>query len=85
LLERARSDHRVLRISGRAYMNTDRNVQRTYELRVARKYILTPGGIFNYLSGSKTSLSFSGAKSISFKVQDIAKSFVRVGDARIQV
>ena len=49
-VERDRADHRVLRISGRAGVNTDRAVQRTYELRVARKYILTPGGIRTYLT-----------------------------------
>src|SRR5512136_915760 len=49
-VERDRSDQRVLRISGRAGVNTVREVQRTYELRVARKYILTPGGIRNYLT-----------------------------------
>ena len=48
-VERDRSDHRVLRISGRAGVNTERDVQRIYELRVACKYALTPGGIFNYL------------------------------------
>lgn len=49
-VERDRSDQRVLRITGRAGVNADRAVQRTYELRVARKYILTPGGIRNYLT-----------------------------------
>ena len=49
-VERERSDQRVLRISGRACVNTDRAVQRTYDLRVMRKYVLTPGGILNYLT-----------------------------------
>ncbi len=48
-IERDRSDQRVLRIGGQASVNIDRAVQRTYELRVARKYVLTPRGIFNYL------------------------------------
>jgi hypothetical protein len=49
-VERDRSDHCVLRITGQAGVNADRAVQRTYELRVARKYILTPNGIRNYLT-----------------------------------
>ncbi len=48
-VERDRSDHRVLRISGRASVNTDREVQRIHGRRAARKYILTPSGIRNYL------------------------------------
>jgi hypothetical protein len=44
-----RSDRRVLRISGRASVNTDREVQRLYQRRVIGKYVLTPGGIRNYL------------------------------------
>ena len=42
--------HRVLRISGRASVRTDPKVQRSYNLRVARKYVLTPGGIRHYLA-----------------------------------
>lgn len=42
--------HRVLRISGRASVRADRKVQRSYNLRVARKYLLTPGGIGNTLA-----------------------------------
>jgi general stress protein 26 len=48
-IERARADPRVLRIDGRACVDTDQKTQRTYVRRVARKYILTPGGILNYL------------------------------------
>ena len=48
-VEQERADRRVLRISGRAGVDTDRSVQRTYQRRVVRKYILTPGGIFSYL------------------------------------
>src|SRR5512137_3048435 len=44
-IERVRSDQRVLRISGRAGVNTDRDVQGLYKRQVARKYVLTPGGI----------------------------------------
>jgi len=48
-VERARTDHRVLRISGQACVDTDQKVQRTYGLRATRKYFLTPGGILNAL------------------------------------
>jgi hypothetical protein len=49
-VERNPSDRRVLRISGRARVRTDREVQRRYTLRVARKYVLTPSGIRGYLA-----------------------------------
>lgn len=49
-VEQDRSSHRVLRISGRASVQTDQRVQRSYNLRVARKYLLTPGGICNHLA-----------------------------------
>ena len=45
-----RSSHRVLRISGKASVRTEQKVQRSYNLRVARKYLLTPGGICNALA-----------------------------------
>jgi len=48
-VERARADHRVLRIGGRASVNVDRAVQRLNERLSARKYILTPGGLRHYL------------------------------------
>ena len=48
-VEQDRSPHRVLRISGRASVRTDPQVQRSYNLRVERKYVLTPGGIRHYL------------------------------------
>jgi hypothetical protein len=48
-VEQDRSPHRVLRISGRASVRTDPKVQRSYNLRVARKYVLTLGGIGHYL------------------------------------
>lgn len=44
-VEQVPSDNRVLRIRGRASVRTERKVQRSYDLRVARKYLLTPGGI----------------------------------------
>jgi hypothetical protein len=49
-VERDRSPHLVLRISGRAIVRTDPKGQRSYNLRVARKYVLTPGGIRHYLA-----------------------------------
>ena len=49
-VEQVPSDHRVLRISGRASVRTERKVQRSYDLRVARKYLLTTGGICHYLT-----------------------------------
>jgi general stress protein 26 len=49
-VEQDRSPHRVLRISGRASLRTDQQAQRSYGLRVAQKYLLTPGGIRHYLA-----------------------------------
>src|SRR5579859_3698609 len=49
-VEQDPSDRRVLRISGRASVRMDQKAQRSYNLRVARKYILTPGGIRNELA-----------------------------------
>jgi Pyridoxamine 5'-phosphate oxidase len=43
-------DQRVLRISGHASIQKEREVLRSYNFRVARKYILTPGGIYNALT-----------------------------------
>ena len=42
-------DQRVLRISGRASIRGEQDVRHSYNLRVARKYLLTPGGIHNLL------------------------------------
>jgi general stress protein 26 len=49
-VEQDPSDKRVLRISGRASVRTDQKAQRSYNLRTARKYLLTPGGIRNALA-----------------------------------
>lgn len=49
-VERDPGDSRVLRISGRAGLRTDAEAQRSYGLRVAFKYLLTPNGIRNALS-----------------------------------
>ncbi len=49
-IEQSPRDHRILRITGRATVRTDLEAQRTYNRRVAGKYVLTPGGILNYLT-----------------------------------
>ena len=49
-VEQDPSDQRVLRIRGRASVRTDQKAQRSYNLRAARKYLLTPGGIRNALT-----------------------------------
>jgi hypothetical protein len=49
-VEQDRSPHRVLRVRGRASVRTDPKGQRSYNLRVERKYVLTPGGIRHYLA-----------------------------------
>ncbi len=49
-VERDQRSHRVLRIRGRASVRTDQKGQRSYNLRTARKYLLTPGGIRNTLA-----------------------------------
>ena len=49
-VEQDPSAHRVLRITGRASVRTDQKAQRSYDLRVARKYLLTPSGIRHYLA-----------------------------------
>jgi general stress protein 26 len=49
-VEQDRSSHRVLRISGRASVRTVKKAQRSYNLRIERKYVLTPGGIRHYLA-----------------------------------
>lgn len=42
-------DRRVLQILGRATVNTDPRVVRSYARRVARRYVLNPAGIANLL------------------------------------
>jgi general stress protein 26 len=49
-VEQDPGDHRVLRIRGRASVRTDQKAQRSYGLRAARKYFLTPGGMRNTLA-----------------------------------
>ncbi len=49
-VEQDPGDYRVLRISGQARVRTDREATRSYNPRVARKYILTRGGIYNWLT-----------------------------------
>ncbi len=45
-----RVDQRILRIRGRARISTEKAMLRTYNVRVACKYVLTPAGIFNALA-----------------------------------
>ena len=49
-VEQDPGDRRVLRISGQARVRTDTEALRSYNPRVVRKYILTPGGIYNWLT-----------------------------------
>lgn len=49
-IEQDPEDRRILRIRGRAIVRLDKDAQRSYNPRAARKYILTPGGIFNWLT-----------------------------------
>jgi hypothetical protein len=49
-VEQNPGDHRVLRIRGQASVRTDKKAQRSYNLRVARKYILSFGGVRNHLT-----------------------------------
>lgn len=48
-VEPGRGDPRVVRMHGRARVRTDPQIVRSYALRVARRYVLTPGGIRNML------------------------------------
>ncbi len=49
-VEKDPDDHRILRISGRASVRTDPEAMRAYNLRVAWKYLLSPGGIRDTLA-----------------------------------
>lgn len=49
-VERDSDDHRVLRMRGWASVRADPKAQRSYNLQVARKYILTFGEIRNLLT-----------------------------------
>ena len=49
-LEKDPGDDRVLRIRGLACVRTDQKLLRSYNLRVAFKYILNPGGMRNALA-----------------------------------
>lgn len=51
--ERAGSDRPVLRIKGRARVRTDRAALRAYNLGVARRYMLTPGGLANLVAHAR--------------------------------
>ncbi len=47
-IERDPRDRCVLRVTGHAGVNIDRDVMRRYNRDVARKYVLTPRGLFHY-------------------------------------
>ncbi|MBA2677797.1 MAG: pyridoxamine 5'-phosphate oxidase family protein [Ktedonobacteraceae bacterium] len=49
-VEQSHADHQVLRISGRASVRTDQEVQLSSNLQFMHKYILTPGGILNFVT-----------------------------------
>lgn len=49
-VERRPQDHRILRMTGRAYVRTDPQALRSYNIHVLFKYSLTPGGISNNLA-----------------------------------
>jgi hypothetical protein len=49
-VEKDPGDHRVLCVTGQAIVRTDAEAFRSYNPRVARKYVLTPGGIYNWLT-----------------------------------
>ena len=52
-IERNPNDHRILRIMGAAQVRTDAKTMRSSNLRMALKYILTPGSIRNRLSNRR--------------------------------
>lgn len=52
-VERDASDTRILRIRGRATVRTDSRAHRSYRLRVARKYLLTPAGLLHMLAHAR--------------------------------
>jgi len=49
-IEHSPNDSRILRITGSARVQTDAKTLRSSNLRTVLKYILTPGGIGNYLT-----------------------------------
>lgn len=49
-IERNRNGHRILRVTGSACIRTDSKTMKTSNLRMLRKYILTPGAILNRLT-----------------------------------
>ena len=49
-VERERSETRILRITGSAVVRTDPKTMRASDLRMALKYIVSPGGLRNHLA-----------------------------------
>lgn len=49
-VEKNPAEERILRISGKASIRTDRKAMRSYRLRILFKVLLLPGNIINWLS-----------------------------------
>jgi general stress protein 26 len=49
-VEKDPEDRRILRIGGQGRVRTDKEAMRAYSSPVVRKYILTPGGLYNWLT-----------------------------------
>ncbi len=49
-VEQNPNDHRILRVTGRGVVRTDKQTNRSYNRRVALKYMSTPAGIWHYLT-----------------------------------
>jgi len=48
-VERDRRDARIVRVTGKAQVRTEEDIQQVYVRRVALKYSLSPGGLLNNL------------------------------------
>ena len=48
--ERSPADHRILRVSGKARIRTDRKAIHAYRLHILFKVLLLPGNIINWIS-----------------------------------
>ncbi len=52
-VERNPREQRLLCVSGHAIVRTDLETMRIYHRQIARKYVLTPGGLIHYLAHIK--------------------------------
>ena len=52
-VERNPREQRLLRVSGNATVRTDLETMHIYHRQIARKYVLTPGGLLHYLAHMK--------------------------------